>query len=113
VKTDDGAAAKAEEQRALAALEGKVAEAGAPALPAIARGGKFAVQTAAPASEKSARDLVERLKQSGFPSFTEKIDSKDGTRYRVRVGPYATRDDAERARARLKAQGFGGNLVTL
>ena len=35
------------------------------------------------------------------------------TRYRVRVGPYSTRDDAEKASARLKSQGIAGNLVAL
>jgi DedD protein len=108
-KPDDAAARAAEEQRALAALEGKTVEAG----PAMVKSGKFAVQTAAPANEKSAREQVERLRKSGFTAYTEKVDAKDGTRYRVRVGPYATRDDAERARARLKSQGFGGNLVAL
>ena len=27
------------------------------------------------------------------------------------MGPYATREDADKARARLKAQGINGNLV--
>jgi cell division protein FtsN len=31
----------------------------------------------------------------------------------VRIGPYATREDAEKARARLKSQGINGNLVAL
>ena len=77
------------------------------------KGGKFAVQAAAPASEKSAREMVDRLKKGGFATYTEKVETKDGTRYRVRVGPYATRDDAEKARARLKSQGVSGNLVAL
>lgn len=89
---------------------GKVAEATAPA---AVKGGKFAVQAAAPASEKSARELVDRLKKGGLASYTEKVETKDGTRYRVRVGPYATREDADKARARLKSQGISGNLVTL
>ena len=88
----------------------KVAEATAPT---AVKGGKFAVQAAAPASEKSARELVDRLKKGGLASYTEKVETKDGTRYRVRVGPYATREDAETVRARLKSQGISGNLVTL
>jgi DedD protein len=80
---------------------------------AAAKGGKFAVQAAAPASEKAAHDMADRLKKGGFTAYTEKVETKDGTRYRVRVGPYATRDDAEKARARLKSQGIAGNLVTL
>ena len=75
------------------------------------KAGKFSVQAAAPASEKAARDLVDRLKKGGFAAYTEKVETKEGTRYRVRVGPYSTRDDAEKARARLKSQGINGNLV--
>ena len=70
------------------------------------------MQTAAPASEKAARDLVDRLKKGGFTAYTEKVETKDGARYRVRVGPYATREEADKARTRLKSQGFSGNLVT-
>jgi DedD protein len=102
-KVDEGrTAAKAEEPR-------KGIESAAPA--EATKTGKFAVQAAAPASEKAARDLVDRLKKGGFAAYTEKVETKDGTRYRVRVGPYSTRDDAEKARARLKSQGINGNLV--
>jgi DedD protein len=101
---------KAEEQRARALLEGK---SDAKALPAVAKGGRFAVQAAAPSSEAAAIELVGRLKKAGFAPYTETIESKDGTRHRVRVGPYATRDDAERARSRLKTLGINANLVTL
>lgn len=90
----------------------KAPEPPATAAPA-SKGGKFAVQAAAPASEKAARDLVERLKKGGFTTYTETVETKDGVRHRVRIGPYATLDDAEKARARLKAQGITGNLVSL
>ncbi len=104
-KADEPKTAKAEEPR-------KPAESAAPPAPATSgKGGKFAVQIAAPASEKAARELADRLKKAGFTAYTEKVETKDGARHRVRVGPYATREDAEKARARLKSQGFSGNLV--
>lgn len=81
--------------------------------PASAKGGKFAVQVAAPASEASARELQDKLKKQGYAAFLEKVETKDGARWRVRAGPYATREDAEAARARLKSAGVAGNLVTL
>jgi len=102
----------AEEQRARAVLEGKGGDT-APDLPAVAKGGKFVVQAAAPASEAAARDLVERLKKSGLSSYIEGTETKDGTRHRVRLGPYASRDDAEKVRARLKTIGIVGNVVVL
>jgi DedD protein len=105
VKTDEAKPAKVEAAR-------KAPEPPATTAPA-SKGGKFAVQAAAPASEKAARDLVERLKKSGFTAYTERVETKDGVRHRVRIGPYATLEDAEKARARLKAQGIAGNLVPL
>ena len=88
----------------------KASESPETAAPA-SKAGKFAVQAAAPASEKAARELVERLKKGGFTTYTEIVETKDGVRHRVRIGPYATREDAEKARARLKSQGINGNLV--
>lgn len=82
-------------------------------VPPAAKGGKFAVQVAAPASEAAARELQDKLKKQGYTAFLEKVETKEGTRWRVRAGPYATREDAEAARARLKAAGVAGNLVTL
>jgi DedD protein len=98
-----------DEQRARAALEGK---SGGEALPATAKGGKFAVQAAATSSEAAALELSERLKKAGLPPYTETVQTTEGTRYRVRVGPYATREEAERVRARLKSLGITANIVT-
>jgi DedD protein len=104
-KTDEAKPSKAEVPR-------KASESPETAASA-SKAGKFAVQAAAPASEKAARELVERLKKGGFTTYTEIVETKDGVRHRVRIGPYATREDAEKARARLKSQGINGNLVAL
>ena len=103
-------AKKVEEQRARALLEGKSKAATTGASDKAAR---FAVQAAAPASETAARDLAERLKKSGLAPYMEKVDTKQGARYRVRLGPYASRDEADGVRTRLKAQGISANLITL
>ena len=106
-KVTDGK--KADEQRARALLDGK-----SNAKPAAGeKGARFAVQAAAPASETAARDLAERLKKSGLAPYTEKVETKQGARYRVRLGPYASRDEADGVRTRLKAQGISANLITL
>jgi len=101
---------KVEEQRARALLEGKSKAASTGVNDKAAR---FAVQAAAPASETAARDLAERLKKSGLAPYMEKVDTKQGARYRVRLGPYASRDEADSVRTRLKAQGINANLITL
>jgi DedD protein len=80
-------------------------------LPAAVKGGKFAVQAAATSTEPAARELSERLKKAGLAPYTERIETAEGTRFRVRVGPYANREDAERVRTRLKSLGINANVV--
>jgi DedD protein len=105
-RTEETKAAKA--APAAKAEDAKVTE----RLPAPTKGGKFAVQAAATSTESAARDLSERLKKSGLAPYTERVETAEGTRYRVRVGPYASRDDAERVRARLKSLGINANIVS-
>ncbi len=102
-------ASRAEERRAREVLDGK---AGTEKAPVPVKGGKFAVQAAATSSEAAAVELSERLKKAGLPPYTERIDTAEGVRYRVRVGPYATREEAERVRGRLKSLGINANLVS-
>ncbi|MCU0938714.1 MAG: SPOR domain-containing protein [Burkholderiaceae bacterium] len=101
------AAKSSDAQRARDILEGKSST---PAAKASADG-KFFVQAAAPRSESAAGELAARLKKSGLPAFTERVQASDGTRWRVRVGPYATRAEAERARTRLRELGTGADLI--
>jgi len=103
----DAADAKGEEQRARAALEGKSVE----PTPAPVKGGKFAVQAAATSTEAAARELSDRLRKAGLAPYTERIQAADGPRFRVRLGPYAARDDAEKVRSRLKSLGINANVV--
>ncbi|GAB4465552.1 MAG: SPOR domain-containing protein [Burkholderiaceae bacterium] len=97
-----------EERRARDILEGRATAATAGA---SANGGRYLLQAAALGSEGAARELAERLKKAGFAPFTERADTRDGVRYRVRLGPYATRDEAERARARLRALGIHASVI--
>lgn len=80
--------------------------------PGAAASGQFVLQAAALASETAARDLVAKLKKAGFSPYTEKIGTPSGERIRVRVGPFATRDDAEKVRVKLKTLGISADVVS-
>ncbi|MGV8932616.1 MAG: SPOR domain-containing protein [Luteimonas sp.] len=69
-----------------------------PMLPATAAGGDYAVHFAAYASSVSADTVVSRLRGAQLPAYREAaaVDGKNA--WRVRIGPYATRADAEIAR---------------
>ncbi|HVF64914.1 MAG TPA: SPOR domain-containing protein [Casimicrobiaceae bacterium] len=73
--------------------------------------GPFSVQLAAFSDDKGANALASRLKKSGHAAYTEPYTSSRGTLYRVRVGPFASREAAETARDRLKADGQNGIIA--
>jgi len=51
-----------------------------------------------------AREITERLRRSGFEVRTLETEIGGSTAYRVRVGPYAARTEADRAAARLRRE---------
>jgi DedD protein len=65
--------------------------------PATASAG-FVVQLSAPSVEADAIALRDKARAQGFSSFVQRIEVDGGTRFRVRIGPYADRADAESAR---------------
>jgi cell division septation protein DedD len=65
--------------------------------PATASAG-FAVQLSAPAAEADANALRDKARAAGFPSFVQRTESETGTRWRVRIGPFADRAAAGAAR---------------
>ncbi|HEU0203893.1 MAG TPA: SPOR domain-containing protein, partial [Burkholderiaceae bacterium] len=73
--------------------------------------GKFLLQAAAFSSEAAAKKLAERLRKAGVQPFIERIDTRDGARFRVRVGPYATRDEAQRVQSRLREIGVAAAIL--
>ena len=74
------------------------AEAASAMLPASTAGGNFAVNFGAYATLADADAVIARLKQSSLPAFREPATINGKTAWRVRIGPYAERADAETAR---------------
>ena len=98
-------------QRARALLDGRADPAARADKSAVRAAGGYLLQVAALGSEKAAAEMAARLKKDGLPAFVESVQVKDGARWRVRVGPFASRADADRERARLRDAGFSANLV--
>ncbi len=55
--------------------------------------------------------LVGKLKELGIPTYTERVDTPNGSRTRVRAGPYPSQEAAEKARSRVKIVGVDGPVV--
>jgi DedD protein len=65
----------------------------------------YVVQLAAFADDKGANALAGRLKRGGYAAYVEPLQTSRGTLWRVRVGGYATRAEADAASEKLKAEG--------
>jgi len=66
--------------------------------------GRFAVQVGAFGESATAERLARRLRDKGWEVYVSPGAKAGESRWRVRVGPHPTRDDAAKAAARLKAQ---------
>jgi len=67
--------------------------------------GGFRVQVVSVSSRADADALARRLSSRGFSARVEPGRTASGAVYRVRVGPFATREEAASAAARLAAEG--------
>ena len=85
------------------------AEASKPA----AAGGRFVVQVGAYGEASSARDMRQRVDKLGLKSYTQTAEVDGAKRIRVRVGPFNSREDAEKAAGTLKAAGLPAAVMTL
>jgi DedD protein len=75
-------------------------------------GGKFVVQVIALADAERAKQMQGQITAAGIKSYTEVVKTAKGDVTRVRAGPFATRQAAEKAREQLKALGMSGNIAT-
>ena len=75
-----------------------------PANPVPAAGTGFAVQLAAFSKPADATALRDRVRAAGFSAFTESVTTDKGSLTRVRVGPVATRAEADALKAQVKAK---------
>ncbi len=73
--------------------------------------GQWVVQLGAYKEAGNVKLLLSKLKGVGVPAYTEKLDSPQGPRTRVRAGPFASQDAAEKARAKIKIIGVDGPVA--
>lgn len=74
-------------------------------------GGAFAVQVAALSDARKVKALEKQMAGAGLKTYTEVITTGAGQVTRVRAGPFASREAAEKARDQLKKVGLDGKIV--
>lgn len=80
---------------------------------AAADNGRFVVQVGAFAEATSAREARMKLEAMGLKTYTQVIESPSGRRIRVRVGPFSSKVEAEKASVRIKLGGLPAAVLTL
>lgn len=103
------AAADTDGARARALLEAKPATVATAASDA----GRFVVQVGAFADAGAARETRLKVEKLGLKTYTQVAATSSGNRIRVRVGPFGTRDEADRAMAKAKSAGLSAVVLTL
>jgi DedD protein len=84
-----------------------------PTADASAASSRFVVQVGAFAETDKAREARTKVEGLGLKSYTQVVDTEAGKRTRVRVGPYPSRDEAERAAAKLRSGGLTAAILEL
>ena len=108
VETKVATAVQASESaRAKALLEGKDAAA------AKSETGRFVVQVGAFADAAAARETRQKAEKLGLKTYTQVASTSAGSRIRVRIGPFASRDEADKALAKAKGAGLTAVVLTL
>lgn len=79
--------------------------------PAPDASGQWVVQLGAYKEAGNVSVLLSKLKGVGVPAYTEKFESPQGPRTRVRAGPFASQDAAEKARTKIKIVGVDGPVA--
>ncbi|MCW5220491.1 SPOR domain-containing protein [Verminephrobacter aporrectodeae subsp. tuberculatae] len=90
-------------ERVRALLEGRSVETAATVSAKDAKESRFIVQVGAFADTEKAREVRLKVERAGIKTYAQVVDTRGGKRTRVRAGPYASRAEADKAAARVKA----------
>lgn len=96
----------ADSARAQALLEGKESK-------PVAAEGRYVVQVGAFAEVTAAREARQKVEKLGLKTYTQVVETSSGKRIRVRVGPFASRGEADKAADKIKSAGLPSAVYTL
>ena len=75
--------------------------------------GRYIVQVAAVSNKAKVDELLQKLKRGGIEGYWQKVTTKEGDRFRVRVGPFSSRDEAEKMSKRIDKLGLHGTIQAI
>lgn len=75
--------------------------------------GRFVVQVGAFADAARAREVRLKVEHTGLKTYTHVAETKEGSRIRVRVGPFSSRAEADKAAQKIKKLDLPAAILTL
>jgi DedD protein len=76
-------------------------------------GARFVVQAGTFSDDGKLREVRNKLEKAGVSTYTQVIESKEGRRVRVRVGPFTSRDEADKVARKIKQLQLQPQVLTL
>jgi len=76
-------------------------------------GARFVVQAGTFSDDGKQREVRSKLEKAGIATYTQVIESKEGRRVRVRVGPFTNRDEADKVARKIKQLQLQPQVLTL
>lgn len=77
------------------------------------RPGRYVVQVGAFADAAAAREVRLKVEKLGLKTYTQVVEVEGGRRTRVRVGPFASREEAQQTLARIQRGNLPGVVLAL
>lgn len=108
-KSDKKSDAKPEAKdgaKAKALLDGKESAKSADAVRSVVQVGAFA-------DAAKAKEARSKLEGAGLKTYTQEVDTKEGKRIRVRVGPFATKEEADKAAEKIRKLNLPTSVLKL
>lgn len=99
----------ADAERARELLDGKPVSTAA----AAAASSRFVVQVGAFSDAAAAHETRVKVEKLGMKTYTQIASTASGNRIRVRVGPFGTRDEADKALAKARSAGLSAVVLGL
>ena len=76
-------------------------------------GARFVVQAGTFSDDVKLREVRSKLEKADITTYTQVIESKEGRRVRVRVGPFTSRDEADKVARKIKQLQLQPQVLTL
>jgi DedD protein len=92
------------------AADAKTGDKSVPAAPAAER---FIVQVGAYSDESKVKEVRAKLEKAGYSTYVHVAQTKQGKRTRVRIGPFTTKQEAQKIVSKIKSLNFNASVLTL